>query len=551
MLDLFETTWQDLWAGHDTREPVGAVFTRPEIVELILDLAGYSVGRTRLATLRVLEPSCGDGAFVTLVVARLVESERQQAGLLGWDDPVLDDALRAVDISEISLARARRDVGRQLAAAGCPEARARGLTERWFVRTDFLLHEWDHAFDVVVGNPPYVRIEDLPKRVLTRYRSLYATTGDRADLYVAFIERGLQLLSQDGVLGLITANRFAKNLYGRKLRRLIAEHFRVRYYLNLEHTQPFLTDVSAYPAILVADRERGLPTRASTLETIEPGFLEGVRRQALSPERPHGIVSEFSQWYPDGGPWLATCNETRNTLDSLRRTLPTLEESAPGTRVGIGVATGADQVFILKERSPFIEADRQIPLAVARDVSNREISWSGHFLVDPFNEDGSLVNLAAYPGLAGHLDRNAEALKRRHVARQRPQAWYRTIDRIWPDLQHRPKVLIPDIQSADAPTVGYDEGLYYPHHNLYWITSESWNLQALKALLRSSRVIAQVRAYSVQMRGGSLRWQAQTLRKVRIPSLSSLPDRLVEELVAVAESSQQAEIDSVAEQAFS
>ena len=548
MLDLFQTSWKELWAGSASAEAVGAVFTKPEIVALILDLSGYVPDKQRLAEVRVLEPSCGDGAFVSHVVVRLIASERIFSGQLGWDDPVLDDSLRAVDIDRCALDRARQASVELLTSAGCPHLRALELGERWFLETDFLLHEWNRRFDLVVGNPPYVRIENLPRRLLSEYRSLYPTATDRADLYVAFIEQGLRLLSECGVLAFITANRFAKNLYGRNLRKLISSSYRVRYYLNLEHTQPFLSEVSAYPAIIVLDRRRGRPTRAATLDSIDTATLERVRGEAVSREIPSGILSEFRDWYPAGAPWVTTCVAEHDRLASATRDLTTLADSAPGTRVGIGVATGADRVFVLREFSSEIEPDRQIPVVLAKDLSNQEIAWSGHVLVDPYDPsgNGTLVELADYPLLRAYFERHANLLKDRHTARRQPQAWYRTIDRIWPQLRTTAKLLLPDIQPPNSSIIGLDKGCYYPHHNLYWIVSDTWDLRALKAILRSSFVIAQVRAHSVQMRGGSIRWQAQTLRKLRIPELSTLSKQMIDDLIAVSASDNQAEIDEVA-----
>lgn len=550
MLDLFETTWRDLWAGHDQHEGVGAVFTRPEIVDLMLDLAGYTPGSGRLAYTRVLEPSCGDGAFVSRVVSRLAESQREHAGLKGWNDPALDDSLRAADISPASLDAARKMIREQLTAAGCPLPRASSLANTWTVHTDFLLHSWPDRYDLVVGNPPYVRIEDLPKRVLERYRAVFSTVGDRADLYIAFLERGLQLLSPGGVLAFITANRFAKNLYGRKLRKLIADRYHVRYYLNLEHTQPFLSEVSAYPAIVLIDQARGKPTQAATLEDIGTENLDAVRQAAESSDRGAAGVTEFPSWYPDGSAWLTTSHDEQRSLDRLNDSLPALESSAPGTKVSIGVATGADRVFILAGKSEEIEDDRQIPLLMASNISNQAITWSGKYLINPFAPSGEAVDLARYPGLAAYLERHADQLRRRHVARQRPHAWYRTIDRIWPELQTRPKLVIPDIQGAGSTTIGLDEGRFYPHHNVYWITSDSWDLRALKTLLRSTIAVRQVSAYSVQMRGGSLRWQAQTLRKLRVPPLEGISDSILERLVDVSSSENQEEIDDAAGEAY-
>ena len=94
--------------------------------------------------------------------------------------------------------------------------------------------------------------------------------------------------------------------------------------------------------------------------------------------------------------------------------------------------------------------------------------------------------------------------------------------------------------------VALDEcGSYYPHHNVYWITSRKWNLKALCVLLRSSFVTSQIRNVSVQMRGGSIRYQAQNLRNVHIPAWSSLSEGNVEKLVSAYESNDTEYLDAV------
>ena len=83
------------------------------------------------------------------------------------------------------------------------------------------------------------------------------------------------------------------------------------------------------------------------------------------------------------------------------------------------------------------------------------------------------------------------------------------------DLTRTPKLVIPDIQPGGI--IGYDSGRTYPHHNVYWITSATWDLRALQTILQSDLVTDQLRALSVAMRGGSLRYQAQSLRRLRVP----------------------------------
>jgi len=548
-LELFTIDWRELWEGN-TQEPVGAVFTRPEIVDLILDLADYRLGQSRLAERPILEPSCGDGAFLDAIVGRLLQSEREHTGNVDWHDPVLMNAICASDISEASLASAHRLLVSRLRTADCPESQATALANAWTLHTDFLLHDWHRKFSVVVGNPPYVRLEALPKGVLQHYRERYATATDRADLYVAFFERGLELLDENGALAFICANRFAKNQYGAALRGLIARQYRVRHYINLEHTQPFLQDVSAYPAIVVIDRKRGESTRAATLSDCLVPTLDQVRQEALNPSAANGLVTEFPLWYSDGSPWRTTCSGEHYLLTELEARFPTLERSGASTKVGIGVATGADDLFVLPRRHPLIQESRQIPLLMAGDIGVDKLSWSGHFLVNPFDDadDGSLVDLAEYPALRAYFEAGADRLRMRHVAKTRPTNWYRTIDRIWPKLQAVPKLVIPDIQAGGV--VGLDEGEYYPHHNVYWLSSATWDLKALQAILRSSMVLSQVRAFSVQMRGGSLRYQAQTLRRIRVPELASLTASCLTALCEVGDSHDQLAIDSAVNRAF-
>ncbi|MGE3799836.1 MAG: modification methylase PaeR7I, partial [Candidatus Kapaibacterium sp.] len=163
-----------------------------------------------------------------------------------------------------------------------------------------------------------------------------------------------------------------------------------------------------------------------------------------------------------------------------------------------------------------------------------ELCWEGEYLINPFADEKTteLVDLEKSAGLRNYLYPHEQRLRQRYIAQASPENWYRTIDRVWPSLVKEPKLVIPDIQSGNV--VGYDRGEFYPHHNLYWITSSTWNLRALQAIMRSNFVRLQVEAYSVQMRGGSLRYQAQTLRLIRIPTLATLRESDIEEFASLA-----------------
>ncbi len=159
---------------------------------------------------------------------------------------------------------------------------------------------------------------------------------------------------------------------------------------------------------------------------------------------------------------------------------------------------------------------------------------AGLGVINPFRDDGSLVDLADYPKLARYLERHEEKIRARNCAKKNPKGWYRTIDRIHPELTGQRKLQIPDIKGE--PHIIYEDGNLYPHHNLYFITSSEWDLKALRTVLRSGIAKLFVSIYSTQMRGGYLRFQAQYLRRIRLPRWTDVPENVRETLTVAANS---------------
>ena len=203
-----------------------------------------------------------------------------------------------------------------------------------------------------------------------------------------------------------------------------------------------------------------------------------------------------------------------------------------GCKVGIGVATGADKAFIASFEDLDVEDDRKLPLAMTRDVASGEVEWRGFGIVNPFADEGGLVALDQYPRLRRHLEDRKDQIANRHIAKKTPSNWYRTIDRIYPDLARTPKLLIPDIKGRAH--IVYEGGRLYPHHNLYYITSDCWDLRALQGILLSGIARLFVAAYSTRMRGGYLRFQAQYLRRIRLPYFSTVSCDTIRALAAAA-----------------
>ena len=282
--------------------------------------------------------------------------------------------------------------------------------------------------------------------------------------------------------------------------------------------------------MIVISSEAPGPTRLAHRPAIEASVLKGLVK-ALRGSHRDASVMEVRGVASDSNPWVLESFERLNLVRRLEAEFPLIEQT--GCKVGIGVATGADAVFIAIFDDMDVEEDRKLLLARTKDIADGTVQWQGYGVINPFDEEGSPVDLGRYPRLASYFKKHEQALRARHVAKRNPPAWYRTIDRIYPELATKPKLLIPDIK--DAAQVVYEEGRLYPHHNLYYITSEVWDLRALQAVLMSGIARLFVSIYSTKMRGGYLRYQAQYLRRIRLPRWQDIPDSLRRELMSAAQ----------------
>jgi hypothetical protein len=511
-------------------EDRGAIFTRPEVVDFILDLAGYTEDQP-LHEKRLLEPSFGEGDFLLPIIKRLLRAWRASK----TEGAALDElggAIRAIELHHDTFRITHNAVIALLKHEGLTEDTAIALADLWLSQGDFLLASLEGQFDFVVGNPPYIRQELIPAPLLAEYRARYQTMYDRADIYIPFIERSLSVLAKGGCLGFICADRWMKNRYGGPLRCLVAKQFHLKVYVDMMNTQAFYSNVTAYPAITIISRETPGMTRIAHRPTIDRATLAilavSLRAQVLPKE--DKSVRELACVTNGSEPWLLESSDQMALIRRLEQRFPSLEEA--GCKVGIGVATGADKAFIGKFDALDVEPDRKLPLVTTKDIMSGEVQWRGLGVINPFSDAGGLVNLHEYPRLRRYLKDRQEVIASRHCAQKTPANWYRTIDRITPALASKPKLLIPDIK-GEAHIV-FESGELYPHHNLYYVTSDKWDLRALQAVLLSAVTRLFMTTYSTKMRGGFLRFQAQYLRRIRIPYWADVPESLRRELADAA-----------------
>lgn len=532
LLEIFPESHDALaYFSESSKETRGEVLTKREVVEFILDLTGWETG-PRLKSARLLEPSAGTGDFLIPAIERLLVACPDQSV------DALAGQIRAVEVNRETFELCRSRVSKILYDHGFSPAHIKKLVGSWLIHGDFLTAEFSMDFTHVVGNPPYLRQEALPPALLKLYRSRFETMYDRADLYIPFFERGLTLLAPGGALGFICADRWMKNKYGGPLRQFISDSFHLSYHIDFTGCPAFHDDVVAYPAVTVIRKGEGKITRTAYRPQVSSENLIRLASALCGKGKAAG-VTDIPNVVVGSCPWLVDQPARLNVIRQIEEKFPTLTEAR--CQVGIGVATGVDRVFIRKDDELPVEPERKIPIVLTRDVKEGKIEWGGKMLLNPFDGDSTnLVDPKHFPLFEAYLSDNREAIARRHVAKKNPRNWFKTIDRIYPALAKTPKLLIPDIKGE--PTVVYDEGHYYPHHNFYYVVSKTWDLRALQAVLLSPVAQAFVAAYSLRMRGDCLRYQAQYLRRIRLPFWERLSSQAKKSLTEAGKSQDQSKI---------
>lgn len=504
----------------------GEVFTRRWIVETLLDLVSYDPARP-LHELVLVEPSVGSGAFLIPIVERLIESAQRDQVPMGS----LSAAIWARDLQQAHVDVSRKAVSNLLQQSGLTPTSADGLASTWIRQADYLLDEEIVAADIVVGNPPYIRSDELDKRTEATYRHLWPTMKGRADIFVGFYEKGLVSLKPGGKLGFICADRWMRNAYGANLRRLVGDQFSVETLWQMHDVDAFEAEVSAYPAITVLSRQKQgqVLVADTTSEFEEASAKELIAFGRDKSERLDGVgykAHKVDGWFKGEALWPSGDPDRIALLEYLNDHFEPLQNPATATKIGIGVATGADQAYLTADPKS-VEDGRALPIAMAKDIRSGTFKWGGQYMLNPWGNDGHLIDIESHPKMKAALEAH-DSIKKRFVAKKNPDKWHRTIDKVNPALINTPKLYLRDMSATIQPV--YDSGGFYPHHNLYYVVSDHWDMQVLGGILLSRIAQAFVDSYGVKMRGGTMRFQAQYLRMIRVPDPTRIPADVAQEL---------------------
>lgn len=474
---------------------IGQHPTPPGIVQRMLAMAEVPALARRGA--RVLDPGCGEGAFLLPILEEYAVHAAAHGHPLEW----ILHRVRGIEFDPRPIGACREQATGVLAAHGF-QPTPRDLT-RLVIEGDFTRFG-EGGFDLVIGNPPYVRLEGLAEEDRRRYRRQFTSALNRYDLYFLFFEQGLRLLAKGGQLCFITPQKYAQVWSGSGLRRLLATRELERILILSEDAFPGLI---TYPAIT------HLHNRASPASHEVEVVDERRASTRLLPQAELGEAPWFGLFgdrdTPNGGPTLAdVCS-----------------------RIAVGVATGADAVF---ELAP--DEARMMPSAYVRAaLSGRDLpSEEGAAIqprsqvIFPYDGAGRLVPEDAMGAAAEYLrmSHHKDRLLRRSCHAKGGRAWYEYHERPRPKEFEAPKIVVQDIQKR--PVFHIDRTGAMPKHSVYYIVPKDTDLlEPLAKYLNSDEARAWLQRNCMSAAGGHIRLQSKTLARLPVPPSLSKQRTLV------------------------
>ena len=364
--------------------------------------------RTWLLQITICDPACGSGAFLNQALNFLIAEHQYiselQTKLLGGgivfpdiENTILENNIYGVDLNEESVeiaklslwlrtAQPRRKLNDLSSNIKCgnslieSKALAGNKAFKWEEQFPEVFSEG--GFDVIIGNPPYVKLETIKDVSASLEKLEYKTFDRRGDLYVLFVEKGFSLLKQGGAISYIMPNKWLQAGYGKKLREFFLTK-QLNTLIDFGDIQIF-EGATTYPVIFLAEQNQ--PQKSFT------GALLKARKPFDFESNVSANLCEFETNKFSGDTWIISSEQNNSLLTRLSKLFVSLKEYIKG-EANYGIKTGFSEAYFIDEnkRQELIIANpknEQIikPLIQGRDIEPyATLSTSKYLLFIPWH----------------------------------------------------------------------------------------------------------------------------------------------------------------------
>ncbi|MFH1773995.1 MAG: N-6 DNA methylase [Methanobacteriota archaeon] len=576
------------------RKRLGEFYTPTEVIDYILTSVGYTYSYD-IETKDLLDPACGSGGFLVRATRRLISRFLMKFGKAdkkelrdpkNWKEIVdrlspeeakivleaIQEHIYGLDINPFACHIAEMNILFQIIDLyqKVKEKHPDYKLKRFKIyQTDSLelpkqktindfgnhlkfLEEQEEIdaiknkkFDFVVGNPPYVRVQMLDERTKEYLKKEYSkTVVGKFDIYIPFIQRGIDWLKDNQKLGYINPNLFLNRDYGKNLRKFLLESTRILQIINFGDSGVF-NDVTNYPCILVV--QKSAPQKEDTIKTIlvyqpKEYVLWDIQKKYYQTSFKNEYFSMFEveqnklgieQWKLIPYNLTKIFNKIKSSSD---RTLMDVSE-----RIYEGFITGNNTVyFVTEEKVKQFRLERDLLKNVPKGRNvKRWHFFSNTFVIYPHQDIEGKTEVitdlkSKYPNIWQYFKNNEETLQKRKylmdaIKKSNRKEWFE----IWNPRSYswfkQPKIITPNLSTGN--NFAFDEEGVFLDHDCYGIILKEKSRNSylyVLGLLNSQLLEFYLKQISPYASGKYYRYMTGYLQKLPI----KLPETAEEKKIA-------------------
>ncbi len=394
------------------------------------------------------------------------------------------------------------------------------------------------GFDCIIGNPPYIRqeqIRDIKPLLQKQYPNFYNST---ADIYTYFFALSYHLLKDKGFNAFITSNKYARAKYGAQLRELLLKKTTIVSYMELNALKVF---ESATVDTSIMSFIKQTPPKESRFKYYEPTLDDkNDLKSARSLPMKQNALSTESFIFAN-----ASFLDLRDKMESVGIPLKDWD-----IQINYGIKTGANEAFIIttEKREEILNACKTQqerkrtetlikPILRGKDIKRYSYEWAGEWVINTHNGYTSNlkfkippIDIEKYPALKSHLDSHWNTIATRSDQGDTP---YHLRNCAYLEDFEKEKIVYPCIM-AKEPCFVYEEKGFYAPAPANIITGDKIEIKYITALLNSKCIYFAMRKFYM---GGGIEGELKTnnLEKIPIPKITPQNQKLAHKITDGAE----------------